>query len=81
MYKEEYSYDEMVKLQNKIDDMAFNYWLHDIECPPVFLVSIRGNKFMITITHLGRSYTEYVTDVKNNKRLLDLMKSLYNKTM
>ena len=76
-------------IEEKIQEYAKNFWCDDA-CPPEFFVSLNNEDqdnqaIMITVKHLGRSFTEKLFPRKNTEygydSVVDQMLNMYNQTM
>ena len=76
-------------IEEYVQGLTKEHWKND-SCPPEFWVSLNNEdmnnqKIMITVSHLGRKFTENLFPRSNTEygygSVLDLMISIYNQTM
>ena len=76
-------------IEEYVQGLAKEHWKNDA-CPPKFWVSLNNEdmnnqKIMITVSHLGRKFTENLFPRSNTEygygSVLDLMINMYNQTM
>lgn len=76
-------------IEEYVQGLATEHWKTD-SCPPKFWVSLNNEdmnnqKIMITVSHLGRKFTENLFPRSNTEygygSVLNLMINMYNRTM